>query len=63
MAEFIGVAWIPIYASALIGPFLSGLLIDIFDSYRPIFVLGAASHAVGLLLLRGVEEGQGLETS
>ncbi len=56
MAEFIGIAWIPIYVSILIGPFLSGLLIDIFDSYRPIFLFAAVSHAIGLVLLQGVQE-------
>ena len=56
MAELIGVAWIPIYLSALLGPVISGMLIDLFGSYRPIFVLAAVSHAIGLLLLQGVPE-------
>jgi MFS family permease len=56
MAELIGVASIPIYLSIFIGPLLSGLLIDIFGSYRPIFVLAAISHSIGFLLLQRVKE-------
>ena len=56
MAEFIGIAWIPIYVSTFVGPLLSGILIYIFDSYRPIFLFAAISHALGLILLQGVEE-------
>jgi MFS family permease len=58
MAELIGIAWIPIYLSALLGPVISGMLIDLFGSYRPIFALAAVSHAIGLLLLQGVPEKQ-----
>ena len=56
MAEFIGIAWISIYLSVFIGPFISGLLIDLFGSYRPIFIFAAVCHAIGLVLLQGVEE-------
>jgi Na+/melibiose symporter-like transporter len=56
MAELIGVATIPVYVSIFIGPLLSGLLIDVFGSYRPIFALAAASHALGFILLQRVKE-------
>ena len=58
MAELIGVALIPVYLSVLAGPILAGMLIDMFDSYRPIFVLAAVSHAIGLVLFQGVKERQ-----
>ena len=56
MAELIGIAWIPIYLSILVAPVIAGLLVDLFGSYRPIFILAAVCHAIGLLLLQGVEE-------
>jgi MFS family permease len=56
MAELIGIASIPIYLSILVAPVIAGLLVDLFGSYRPIFVLAAVCHAIGLLLLQGVEE-------
>jgi len=58
MAELIGVALIPVYLSVLTAPILAGMLIDMFDSYRPIFVLAAVSHAIGLVLFQGVKERQ-----
>jgi MFS family permease len=56
MAELIGVAWVAIYVSVFAGPFLSGMLIDAFGSYRPIFVFAAVCHAISLFLLQGVPE-------
>jgi MFS family permease len=56
MGELIGVAVVPVYLSILIGPSFAGLLIDIFGSYRPVFALAAACHAVGFALLLRVKE-------
>jgi hypothetical protein len=33
------------------------MLVDWFDSYRPIFILAAVCHAIGALLLQQVKEG------
>jgi MFS family permease len=56
MAEFMGVSSVSVYTSMLIGPFLTGVLIDAFGSYRPIFLFAAVSHAMGLVFLQGVKE-------
>jgi cyanate permease len=55
MAELIGIAGISAYLSIFLGPFFTGLLIDAFGSYRPIFAFAAACHAIGLVLLQRVK--------
>ncbi|MBI5118406.1 MFS transporter [Candidatus Poribacteria bacterium] len=56
MAELMGLSSTSVYASVLVGPFFTGMLIDAVGSYRPIFLFAAFSHAMGLLFLQGVKE-------
>ena len=56
MAELFGVALIPVYLAILVAPTVGGVLIDVFGSYRPIFILASVSHLIGLILLQGVNE-------